>query len=67
MEHKGKAVELIDTAGWVEKAAYDRFDDAGGRVAGQGVRKAERSMEQSAVAVLVVDARHVADEGFALR
>ena len=55
-EWNGRAVELVDTAGWMRASKLDQYDDVGGVVAGMTVGEGQKALNRVHVVVLVLDA-----------
>ena len=56
VQHAGRAVELVDTAGWVRRAKLSSHDDVGGVVADRTLREGRTVLRFVHVVLLVVDA-----------
>jgi predicted GTPase len=55
-EWGGRAVELVDTAGWMRASKLEQYDDVGGAVAGMTVQEGQKALNRVHVVVLVLDA-----------
>lgn len=55
-EWRGMKVELVDTAGWLKKAALPAHDDVGGYLAAMTLWQGKRAMHAVHVVVLMLDA-----------
>jgi small GTP-binding protein len=56
IDFEGRAVELVDTAGWVRRARLAAHDDAGGAVAARTLEEGRSVLRFVHVVALVVDA-----------